>query len=63
MIVDIVDKYCTNDNNPIKNLRLKGSTFRVCCLYSSFVHGLRPLLTVHVQCNIDDAVFEVNCNK
>jgi hypothetical protein len=23
MIVDIVDKYCTNDNNPIKNLRLK----------------------------------------
>ncbi len=22
MIVDIVDKYCTNDNNPIKNLRL-----------------------------------------
>ena len=25
MIVDIVDKYCTNDNNPIKNLRLKFS--------------------------------------
>ena len=24
MIVDIVDKYCTDDNNPIKNLRLKG---------------------------------------
>ncbi len=23
MIVDIVDKYCTDDNNPIKNLRLK----------------------------------------
>jgi hypothetical protein len=23
MIVDIVDKYCTNDNNPIKNLRLE----------------------------------------
>ncbi len=22
MIVDIVDKYCTDDNNPIKNLRL-----------------------------------------
>ena len=22
MIVDIVDNYCTNDNNPIKNLRL-----------------------------------------
>ncbi len=22
-IVDIVDKYCTDDNNPIKNLRLK----------------------------------------
>ncbi len=25
MIVDIVDKYCTDDNNPIKNLRLKES--------------------------------------
>ncbi len=24
MIVDIVDKYRTDDNNPIKNLRLKG---------------------------------------
>jgi hypothetical protein len=23
MIVDIVDKYRTDDNNPIKNLRLK----------------------------------------
>ncbi len=23
MIVDIVDKYLTDDNNPIKNLRLK----------------------------------------
>ncbi len=23
MTVDIVDKYCTDDNNPIKNLRLK----------------------------------------
>ena len=23
MIVDIVGKYCTDDNNPIKNLRLK----------------------------------------
>ncbi len=23
MNVDIVDKYCTDDNNPIKNLRLK----------------------------------------
>ncbi len=29
MIVDIVDKYLTDDNNPIKNLRLKkfGSHF------------------------------------
>jgi hypothetical protein len=25
MIVDIVDKYCTDDNNPIKNLRLKSN--------------------------------------
>ena len=25
MIVDIVDKYCTDDNNPIKNLRLKNT--------------------------------------
>jgi hypothetical protein len=25
MIVDIVDKYCTDDNNPIKNLRLNMS--------------------------------------
>ncbi len=25
MIVDIVDKYCTDDNHPIKNLRLKNT--------------------------------------
>jgi hypothetical protein len=25
MIVDIVDKYLTDDNNPIKNLRLKST--------------------------------------
>jgi hypothetical protein len=29
MIVDIVDKYCTNDNNPIKNLRLMFFIHRV----------------------------------
>jgi hypothetical protein len=29
MIVDIVDKYCTDDNNPIKNLRLKQPEDRV----------------------------------
>ena len=29
MNVDIVDKYCTDDNNPIKNLRLKLATFVV----------------------------------
>ena len=27
MIVDIVDKYRTDDNNPIKNLRLKFENF------------------------------------
>ncbi len=25
MIVDIVDKYLTDDNNPIKNLRLRAA--------------------------------------
>jgi hypothetical protein len=27
MIVDIVDKYCTDDNNPIKNQRLRIEKF------------------------------------
>jgi hypothetical protein len=27
MNVDIVDKYCTDDNNPIKNLRLNNDYF------------------------------------
>jgi hypothetical protein len=31
MIVDIVDKYCTNDNNPIKNLRLKEAQNFITC--------------------------------
>jgi hypothetical protein len=29
MIVDIVDKYRTDDNNPIKNLRLKDGLYHV----------------------------------
>ncbi len=29
MIVDIVDKYCTDDNNPIKNLRLRYSLIQL----------------------------------
>ncbi len=41
MIVDIVDKYCTNDNNPIKNLRLKTlflslDLLFMCCFKRSF---------------------------
>ncbi len=35
MIVDIVDKYLTDDNNPIKNLRLRLSFFSVKVIKSS----------------------------
>jgi hypothetical protein len=41
MIVDIVDKYCTDDNNPIKNLRLiMPTTFLL--LPSVFCHPPPP---------------------
>jgi hypothetical protein len=39
MTVDIVDKYCTNDNNPIKNLRLRAQRHPV--LYSLFDSRMR----------------------
>ncbi len=39
MIVDIVDKYCTDDNNPIKNLRLK---FRISHTHFAILGTLPP---------------------
>ncbi len=55
MIVDIVDKYCTDDNNPIKNLRLKavfikmlmyrgGGVTRGATAYIQYKHSLKENL-------------------
>ncbi len=40
MIVDIVDEYCTNDNNPIKNLRLNNISRTTTELTSLITHIL-----------------------
>ena len=50
MIVDIVDKYCTNDNNPIKNLRLKqhNRTERLLVEYCTvYLNLIKSTFTVH----------------
>ncbi len=42
MIVDIVDKYLTDDNNPIKNLRLKMRNSQSLCYLSNKCHSNHP---------------------
>ena len=41
MIVDIVDKYLTDDNNPIKNLRLNNFEYSAAIAVFSYVQN-RP---------------------
>jgi hypothetical protein len=50
MIVDIVDKYLTDDNNPIKNLRLKKCDYafsfingKHCYIFKAFVVQTAPV--------------------
>ncbi len=54
MNVDIVDKYCTDDNNPIKNLRLKMFKDDVTCflILGYFLHALKNYIIYPVDTTI-----------
>ncbi len=53
MIVDIVDKYRTDDNNPIKNLRLKKKKYQKyeeinwrgqnCTVHTAYTHNISTI--------------------